>query len=133
METTVIGGRPAKPSDGLNYAVGLYRGNERLNRKMKGQAAKQLASFGFDTSIIVKILDMSPRAVAKSVGYLDEISSKFNPQTLDALGVVAVGYEDDQHISAVLVKRIVEWGTALTVVATLCGIPLEDLREAIHE
>ena len=121
------------PSVNVGYAYDMYGDKNNMSRKMKGQVAKQLASFGFDTSMIVKILGMTPRAVAKAVGYLDEISSKFNPETLDALTVIAVVYEDEQRISDILVKRVVQWGTALSVVSTLCGIPLEDLREAIRD
>jgi hypothetical protein len=120
------------PSSNLGYAFGVYKQSGSLNRKQKGLAAKQLASFGFDTSMIVKILNMSIKTVVKNVGYIDESHSRFNPQTLDGLVLVAVSYEDDQHISTKLVKMIVEWGTGLLEVSELCHIPIEELREALQ-
>jgi len=120
-----------KTSSKLQDALFIYQQYQQMNKKHRRSAVERLASYGYDAHEISKITGVSTnyavRFTNRGGGFY-----KFNPSTLDALVLLAVRYEDDETVSGTLARRIVEWGTAVAEIARLCDIPLDVLREAVH-
>jgi hypothetical protein len=110
-----------------------------MKAKDKGLAAERLASFGFHHTHIAQIVDLSDERVKKIIKFDSKVIGgvrgwfdKFNPDTLDALTLITVGWEDDEDVNVALVMRVLRWGTGLHCMSYMTGIPAEKLREAIQ-
>lgn len=105
----------AKSTD-LSYACMVYKQYHNMDRKGKRSARERLAAFGFRPVLI------------KSITQRKKIYG-FDPATIDALTLLAYGWEDDELINNTLVMRVINWGTGLDNMSQMTGIPIEKLRE----
>lgn len=122
-----------KHSSVLGEAATIMQQYPHMNRDGKRSAIKSLAASGFfGAQDIHRMTGASIAQVTKVNGGAVPSRTPFEPKTLDALTILAVGYEDDEQVSPVLVRRIVEWGTPLRSIARLTGVPLDILREAVQ-
>lgn len=78
---------------------------------------------GASIALISKMLDVKYER--------NPLNETWEIKTLDAMVLVAVSYEDDEHISPVLIRRIVQWGTSDRIIARFTGVPRQLIREAI--
>lgn len=119
-------------SSQLAEAKLIYDNYPAMSKKSKRSALERLAAFGFSSRHLSKITGMSWTHANKYTRKLGP-ETKFSPKTLDALTKLQLRWEQTGEVSGVLARNIIMWGTSITGIVQLTEIPLETLREAVHE
>lgn len=118
-------------SEQLLYALKVYEQYDLMDKKSRGLAVDTLASFGFDDKVIKKIT--GDKSVKVGGPHTNMSKGNWQPKALDALAMLAEQYENGDLNSKLIVNLAYYWGTSISAQAYFTGIPIAELRRALHE
>lgn len=124
-----------KASQQLSSALVINKQYASMGLRGRSQVIDTLGASGlFSAKDIHIITGATLAAIGKAYKgeWVNRNNENWSIKTLDALVLIAVAYEDDESVSPVLVRRVMQWGTPLATIARLTQVPLSVLRESVY-